>query len=220
MNKIININLGGTPLTIDEDAYVALNSYLNVIKNHFSKTEGCNEILLDIEIRIAELFIEKLKGKQIIGMKELDEVKLIMGRPEDFGAEEEAHTIDNDHKKYRQKTHTTDYSIKTGKRLFRNEEDKIIGGVCSGIAAYFGIHDPIWIRLLFAITGFTGGMGVFAYLLIWMIVPAAKTSSDKLAMQGEPINIESIAKKVQEEVEELSKSISDLGKDLSKKSKH
>ena len=209
MKKVININLGGLPYIIDEDAYLHLNNYLDAIRNHFSYSEGCDEIMYDIELRMSELFQEQLKARQIITMSELEAAIEVMGTPEEFGAEsgnvyEESHTGQT----YNQKS---DYKyIKTGKRLFRNPDEKMIGGVCSGLAAYLGISDPLWVRIVFII-GIFFGVSIFAYFILMLIVPMAKTAADKLAMRGEPINIENIAKTVENEINEISQTISNLG---------
>ncbi len=215
MNKIFNINLGGYPFVIDDDAYDHLKWYVETIKSHFADSEGCEEIVGDIEVRMAELFEEKLSGQSIISKKELDEVIKIMGTPEDFGAQAKSDfgtsTATGSDKKKK-------YKIKTGKRLFRDEEDKVIGGVCSGIAAYLGIEDPLWVRLITVVLIFSG-IGFIPYILLWIIVPAAKTSGDRLSMKGEPVNIHNIGKMVEEGIEDFSEKVSDLGKDLGGKKK-
>lgn len=215
MNKIFNVNLGGYPFTIDEDAYHNLNRYLDTIKRHFSDSEGCDEILYDIEVRMAELFQDKAKGKAIISMKELDEVIKILGRPEDFGAE----AIEDDEEPLasRKKAHRS-RRMNTGKRLFRNPDEKIIGGVASGLSAYFGISDPVWLRLGFLFLAISG-VGILPYIVLWIIVPAAKTSGDKLEMRGEPVNVNNIAKTVEEELTDLSERITEMTKDLGKEFK-
>ncbi len=213
MNKIFNINLGGYPFTIDDDAYYALDKYLSKVKKHFSASEGCDEIIADIEARIAELFNEELKGQPIVGMREVDKVIAVMGRPEEFGAEEgEDHESDT--------TFTSSgKEYTTGKRLFRDGDDVVVGGVCSGLAAYFGIADPVWIRIAFAVGLIFGGIAVPLYLILWAAVPKAKTSADKLAMKGEKINVSNIARKVEEEINNLSDTISELTKEFSSKKK-
>lgn len=218
MNKIFNINLGGYPFTIDEDAYHSLNRYLDTIKRHFSDSEGCEEILYDIEVRMAELIQDRLKAKSIISNKDLDEVVKILGRPEDFGAEELFEDEDVAYSKRKKRRQRAFDSIKTGKRLFRNTNEKIIGGVASGMAAYFGINDPIWIRLAFLILAFSG-VGILPYIILWIIVPEAKTAGDKLEMRGEPVNISNIAKTVEEELDDLSERITEMTKDLGKEFK-
>ena len=218
MNKILNINLGGMPFTIDIDAYTHLETYLDTIRRHFSDSESCDEIIHDIEVRMGELFQESMKGSSIISNKELDEVIKIMGTPEDFGAE----PIEDDYEptqSSRESYTNRDTSSSSRKRLFRDGDDKVLGGLCSGIAAYLGIDDPLWVRISFVALFFAGGIGPIFYILLWMIVPVARTSSDKLAMRGENINISNIAKTVEEEITELSKRITEIGKDLSSKKK-
>ena len=210
MNKILNINLGGYPFVIDDDAYKKLNKYLDTIQKHFRKSEGCDEIVGDIEARIAELFNEHAKGQRIISMRDVEGVIQIMGTPQEFGAEE--HEIDEE----RAKSSSTNSKFRTGKRLYRDTDDKVIGGVCSGLAAYFGVSDPLIFRLIFAVL-FLSGVGIMAYVLLWIIVPSAKTSADKLSMKGEPINVNNIAKQVEEELNNLSHTITDFAKDISNK---
>ncbi|MBP6694685.1 MAG: PspC domain-containing protein [Saprospiraceae bacterium] len=138
-----------------------------------------------------------------------------MGKPEDFGAEPiEQPSFQSGRDKYTKKG-----NIKTGKRLFRNPDDQKLAGVCSGISAYFGIDDAVWVRLLFVLFTLFGGFGIMTYLILWFIVPEAITSSDKLAMKGEPTTVENIAKKVEEEISELGDKISEWGKDFGSKKK-
>ena len=212
MNKVFNINLGGYPFTIDDDAYAHLDNYLETIHAHFRASEGYEEITNDIESRMAELFNESMTGREIVELKDVKNAIVIMGTPEDFGAEpinEAPHS----------RRKSADIGIKTGKRLFRNPEDEVVAGVCSGIAAYFGIQDPLWIRLLFVVITISGGFGIAAYLILWAIVPKAESSGDRLAMKGEPINVNNIAKTIEEEIDHLSDKLSDLGNDLDLSSK-
>lgn len=203
MNKIFNVNLGGYPFTIDDDAYQSLQGYLNTIRKHFSSSEGCDDIIYDIEVRLAELFQENLQGEQIVTQKNLDQAIAIMGTPADFGAIEDEMEETPVHQEAPKKGKKRKIKIKTGRRLFRDPEDKVIGGVCSGIAAYFGVQDPLWIRLAAVIFMVAGGVVVIPYILLMIIVPEATTSGDKLAMKGEPINVENIAKTVEEEISHL-----------------
>lgn len=219
MNKIFNVNLGGYPFTIDEDAYHRLNKYLDTIAKHFADSEGCDEILEDIEARMAELFNDRVKTKSIVTLKDLDDVIGVMGRPEDFGAE----AMDDDESTSEPRSNRSQKSasggIKTGKRLFRDSEEKVIGGVCSGMAAYLGIQDPLWVRLAWIASVFIIGIPVILYPILWLIVPEAKTAGDKLAMRGEPANISNIAKTVEEELSDLSNTINEIAKDLTSKKK-
>jgi phage shock protein PspC (stress-responsive transcriptional regulator) len=212
MNKIVNINLGGYPFSIDEDAYGKLTTYLNTIHHHFETSEGYDEITTDIEIRMAELFQERLGSRAIVTSQDVAAAISIMGTPEDFGAE----TIAEE--PIRQTEKDNKFGIKTGKRLFRNEEDAVLGGVCSGLAAYLGIKDPLWLRLILVLLVLSSvGFLVPAYFIAWAIVPAAKTAADRLSMRGEPINASNIGKMVEEEMKDLSERISDIGEDWSEK---
>lgn len=202
MNKVSSINLGGYPFTIDEDAYEYLRQYLDAIHRHFRGVEGNEEITSDIETRLAELFQASLGGRPIVTMKDVKDAVGVMGAPEDFGAEPMS---ENPKGKF---------NIKTGKRLFRNPEEEVIGGVCSGIAAYFGIQDPLWVRLFFVLVAISGGFGVPLYIILWAIMPKPKSASDWLAMRGEPINFSNIGRIIQEEVERLSGKISEFGEEL------
>lgn len=209
MNKVININLGGYPFTIDDDAYDHLSTYLETIHNHFRDSEGYEEITTDIEARMAELFQESLGDRPIVHLKDVKAAITIMGTPEDFGAE----PMDEETGKKKSGTY------KTGKRLFRNPEDEVLGGVCSGIAAYFGIADPLWVRLAFIVFTISGGFGIPLYVILWAVLPKAESSSDRLSMRGEPINVSNISKIIEEEFTNLSTKVSELGEELAGKKK-
>lgn len=206
MNKVVNINLGGFPFTIDDDAYSSLDKYLKTINKHFSKSEGHEDIVFDIENRIAELLREKMKSNQIVTQKHIGQIIEIMGRPESF-TDEGSEETSNASSKSKQSTSQQ-------RKLFRNPEDKYIGGVCSGLAAYFGIDNPNWVRLLFVILLVTMGVGPFVYIILWIFVPEAKHASDFLSMRGEPINAQNIAKTVEQELSDIKDKISDLGNEF------
>ncbi|MEM6726423.1 MAG: PspC domain-containing protein [Bacteroidota bacterium] len=216
MNKIVSINLGGYPFTIDEDAYELLTKYLDSIRAHFKDSEGCEEIVADIEARLAELCQENLDGNPILTLKDVQKAIQTMGRPEEFGAEAEE-TSHSDKAAGSGSGKGKNFKIKTGKKLFRNMDDKVIGGVCSGLSAYFGIQDPTILRVIVAIAFFAGGIGFLPYIILWVVVPEAKTAADKLAMRGEPINVNSIAKTIQEEVEKIARSITEFGEEMNEK---
>lgn len=213
MNKVFYINLGGYPLSIDEDAYEHLDLYIQKLEKHFTNSEGKDEIISDIETRIAEICQEQLKGRQIVTIRDIKYAIEVMGAPEEIdGDPTEANTsTGSGHSQGSGSSKAGDFKIKTGKRLFRDPDDKILGGVASGISIYFGINDPIWVRIAFALLIFSG-FGILAYILLWAIMPEARTAADRLAMKGEPINIDSIAAKVEEQLDELSDRINDIGK--------
>ncbi|MCB0638937.1 MAG: PspC domain-containing protein [Lewinella sp.] len=140
-----------------------------------------------------------------------------MGRPEDFGADptDEAEEPTDQQSKSKKGS----FRIKTGKRLFRNSEEEVIGGVAAGIAAYFGIPDPIWVRLLFVLLALSGGFGVPIYLILWAVMPEAKTAGDRLAMRGEPINVSNIGRIIEEEFQHISDKVTEIGEELAGKKK-
>ena len=189
MNKTVNINLAGIFFHIDEDAYLKLQRYLEAIRRSFTDSQGRNEIIADIEARIAELFNERMQSeKQVVSMKEVEEVISIMGQPEDYMVDDE---IFEDGPK---RSHT---STSSGRKLYRDTENAYIGGVSAGLGHYFGL-DPLWIRLIWVLLFFGAGTGIFIYILLWILMPAAETTSEKLAMSGKPVNITNIEEKVKE----------------------
>ena len=199
MNKTVNINLGGMVFHIDEDAYQKLTRYFDAIKRSLSKSSGQDEILKDIEIRVSELLTEKQKSeKHVVTLREVDEVIAVMGQPEDYILEEDGTTG----------TNFSDYSApRTTKKLYRDEENGMIGGVATGLGHYFGI-DSVWLKIMFLIFVFAGfGTGILAYIILWVVTPPALTTSEKLEMTGEPVTISNIEKKVREEFENVSEKI-------------
>lgn len=208
MNKTVTINLSGIIFHIDETAYEILKKYLETLKKHFEGTQGRDEIIADIESRIAEIFSQRIaEGQSAILMDDVDAVMKEMGKPEDI-------TDDNEEAKTETgKTETTFHDSETRKRFFRNPDDKILAGVCGGVAAYFDI-DPIWLRLAFVLAVFFGGSGLLVYIILWIIIPKANTVSERMQMRGEKVNISNIEKSVKEEMEEFSKRMKDLGKEI------
>jgi len=175
MNKIININLAGRLIPINENAYQILDRYLSGLKQYFSKEEGGEEILHDMEDRIGELFQEKIKkGKASIVQEDVEAVIAIMGSPQQIieeTGEEEAGNY--------QEQQTADSKTEAPKRLKRSEKEQVIGGVCGGIAAHFNI-DPAIVRIIFAFVALAWGTGIVIYLLLWAILPEADEEPIKL----------------------------------------
>ncbi len=198
MKKTFTINISGIIFHIDDDAYSKLSSYLSSIKRHFNNLNGKEEVIADIENRIAEILQAKLTDtKQVIGIEDIDEVILIMGQPSEFADEEE------DSSEPSRARHAY-------KRLYRDSENKMIGGVASGIAAY--LHtDPLWIRILFIISLFTT-LGIFIYVILWIALPEALTTTERLEMKGEKVNISNIEKSLKDEFDNLKGKINDLTK--------
>ena len=172
MKKIISINLSGRVLPIEEDAYVSLQTYISSLRNYFSKEESCEEIINDIESRVAELLHEKIKkGAASITINDVEEVASQMGRPEDLQSAEEAIEADASASFTSEKPKET--STLHQKKLYRDRKNKIFGGVAGGLGSFFGI-DPVIFRILFAIIMFgTFGTGLLLYILLWIVLPVA-----------------------------------------------
>ena len=214
MNKILNINLGGYALTIDDDAYEYLKNYLEKIRLRFSEREGRDEILSDIEARMGEIISGSMGTRTIVMLPDVEAAASMMGKPEDFGSGEAA-TENNE-----QVSSSGKAAVRTGKRLFRDEQDAIVGGVCSGLTSYFGMADPVWMRLIFVLLAFISfGFWVPAYILIWILVPPARNSSDRLAMRGEPINMDNIAKEVEDGFDRLGNRLDNVGNEAKRTGK-
>jgi phage shock protein PspC (stress-responsive transcriptional regulator) len=165
------MNLSGIIFHIEEDAYEMLNKYLSTIKGYFKDSEGRDEIMSDIEARIAEMLQEKVNNtKQAVLKMDVENVIALMGKPEEF-AGENAETPKNESSQDEERTS----GGKKSRRVFRDPDDKILGGVCSGIASYFGF-DPIWLRGAFAVSFFVFGSGLILYIILCIIIPKAKTA--------------------------------------------
>tara|TARA_R100000935_G_scaffold1439_1_gene4554 strand:- start:115389 stop:117143 length:1755 start_codon:yes stop_codon:yes gene_type:complete len=195
MKKTVNINLAGTFFHIDEDAFGKLSRYLDAIKKSLSDPQGKDEIIRDIEARISELFSEKIESSsQVISLKELDEVIAVMGQPEDYRVDEEM--FEDAPPTY--SSSRRDRTNASHKQLFRDVDNKFISGVSSGLAHYLKI-DAIWVRLLWILlTILSSGTFIIIYILFWILVPAALTTSEKLKMSGEAVTISNIEKKFKE----------------------
>lgn len=200
MKKTFTINISGIVFNIDEDAYEKLNAYLDKLKRHFKGSEGGDEIINDIETRIAEILQGKLSDtKQVISIGDIGEIIEIMGQPSEFTEEDEPGETRSE----------TYKSPGPYKRLYRDVDNRMLGGVSSGIAAYLSI-DPVWIRLIFVILTLFSGIGILIYIILWIVVPEARTTAEKLEMKGEKVNISNIEKSIQEELNSLKDKINDL----------
>lgn len=209
MKKTLTVNLNNTVYHIDEDAYSQLQDYLESLKDYFRNEEGADEILSDIEARIAELFKERMRfGMQIITVREVDEVVTIMGHPEDFASD--SLNIEEDGAGT-QNTESSDPGtppdppvpeepvVKPRRRLFRDRDDAFLGGVASGLGYYTGVS-VVLIRILFVLFTFITGYGLLVYLILWICIPEAKTAAQKLEMRGEPVTIDNIKRFVTETI--------------------
>ncbi len=195
MNKTVNINLANILFHIDEEAYNKMRRYLESVKRSFANTPGSDEILSDIEARIAELFHEKLENeRQVITNKEVDEVIAIMGQPEDYMVDEDI---------FEDEPRSSSSEQKRVKKLYRDIQTKYVAGVSSGLAHYIGLN-PLWIRLLWVfLTVGSGGGFILVYGLLWILIPEAATTSQQLDMRGEDVNISNIERKVKEGFDDI-----------------
>ncbi len=210
MNKTININLGGQAFTIDDDAFDLLQRYIKSLKSYFKTYEECDDILYDIESRLSEIIKERMDLRNIVSVSDVREAINQMGRPEDFETEEEESSF-RKHRASRNEQRSHGKSYRTGKRLMRDPDNKRIAGVCSGLSLYFGIGKPILVRILFVLL-FLVGLSPLVYVILWALMPMPKTAADRLAMKGEDINYDSIAKEVQDEFHDLKERLSNLGR--------
>lgn len=203
MKKSIKINLAGLVFHIDEDAYDKLKEYLHAITEQFKGLEEGAEIINDIESRIAEIFQGYIdENKEVIIIEDVEKMISIMGKPEEYLDGEEFAEEPG-------KKRSTQY--RTAKRLYRDPNDAILGGVCGGLGAYFGI-DPIWFRLIFVFLTLGYLSGVLIYLILWIVVPRATTHTQKLEMRGEHITIKNIEKSVKEEYETVKDNLKNVKK--------
>ncbi|MDL2243336.1 DUF2807 domain-containing protein [Bacteroidales bacterium OttesenSCG-928-J19] len=188
MKKTVTVNLNGRVFTMDEDAYLLLDKYLDNLRIHFQKEEDPKEIIADFEARIEELLSEKLQDrKQIITIADVEEVISLMGNPSDFSTIE-----DEDNTSHKER----DPQVEAKKKLFRNPDDKMLSGLCSGVAAFVGCD--AWIIRVLALLLLIVSSGSFGivYIILWLLIPQAHTAEEKLQMKGKPITVENIGKVV------------------------
>jgi phage shock protein PspC (stress-responsive transcriptional regulator) len=194
MKITVSINLGGYSFNIDEDAYAELKRYLKNLELHFAGEESSSEILSDIETRMAELFRTKITSyKQVINIDDVRQVITVLGTPEDIS--------DNEGPSARDKFSSPGYH-----RMYRDTDHRVIGGVCSGMGAYWDI-DPVIIRIIFIALAIGGGLGIMVYLILYIVLPEAKTTAQKIEMKGDPVNIHNIKDSVKKEFDTVRKNM-------------
>ncbi len=205
MNKTVNINIGGLFFNVDENAFQKLSRYFDAIKRSLSNAGGQDEIMKDIEMRVAELLSEKqLTDKHAVTLLEVDQVIQVMGQPEDYRIDDEGESNSTSY----------DASKPFSKKLYRDKENGIIGGVCTGLGHYFGV-DAIWIKIALLIAVFAGfGTGILIYIILWAVTPNANTTSEKIAMTGEPVNLTNIEKKFRDEYESVSEKLKNANENV------
>ena len=215
MKKTFNINLSGYPFTIDEDAYNLLKDYLDTIRYAFETSEDTGEIAADIEARIAEILIEKDgDNRKIITLNEISSVIERIGKPSDFIEVEETVSSDTSNNNSREKKIEIEGNITppplkstsfknsrnpfVRKNLFRDPQNAMLGGVCSGLAVYLGI-DVTFVRLIAILLLFLSfSTMAIVYIILWIVVPEARTPLQRMKMMGEDPTVENIGKTVTE----------------------
>ncbi len=194
MKKTLTINISGSVFHIEEDAFEVLQKYLATLANHFGNDSDGKEIISDIEVRIAEIFNSKITNeKNVVILEWVNEVMEIMGTPETFIEEEgEEDGYSGRNKKKR--------------RLYRDPEQSVLSGVCGGLGAYFNL-DPVLVRIIFVALFFvTAGTAIFAYLILWIAVPKAINTAQRLEMRGYEPTVKNIEKFIKEEVDMVKES--------------
>ena len=184
MKKTLTINLNGIVFNIDDDAYETLSAYLNELEKHFADDEK-EEIIKDIEDRIAELFTERMHGRNVVDASDVASVIETMGQPSQFDDEAAEPNADAAASKSSQRKF---------RKFYRDGDDRLIGGVAAGLAAYIGWDTTLVRILLLLLLLFSAGWTLLFYILLWIIVPEAKTTAQRLEMQGIEPNLENIKK--------------------------
>lgn len=201
MKKTVIININGIVFHIDEDAYEKLSVYLDSLNHYFGNTSESREIVTDIESRIAELLQPKIKeNKQSVTIEDVEEILSILGSPEDIAASGSA-TYEGE---------SASENVSSGRRiqrrLYRDIDNSVIGGVCSGMGAYFDA-DPVIFRIIFIALIFAGGVAFIIYPILWIVLPAARTSAQKLEMKGKDVTLSNIEKTVREEFSQIKRNM-------------
>ena len=217
MKKNITINLCGRLFQIDEDAYELLQKYIESLRSSFGREEGGDEIVDDIEARIAELFDElRQQGIEAITIDHVKDIITRIGRPEELAGENENHNHNENHNENESHNHNGNKGHRydsfrsaaqdvmdnvrartAGKRLYRNPKDKMLTGVCSGLAAYTNSDPVIW-RLLFVLLVLLYGVGIISYIILAIILPEASTPEQLLQMEGKDVTPQNLADAVVE----------------------
>ena len=193
MKKVLNVGIGKSSFTIEEDAYQKLDLYLERFKSEMDSKDAA-EVMEDVEQRIAEPFYQNTKGKiEVVPLEVVERVIRQLGYPSDTTEDAKADPF----QKTKRRNSYSGYDRYDGlgekplKRLFRNPDDSMIAGVCSGLAAYFDC-DPVLVRVLAVASFFMGSAGFWIYIILWIAVPKARSASEKLQMRGLPVTAENL----------------------------
>lgn len=179
MKKTVNVAIGGCSFIIDEDAYYVMSEYLENFRNTLGTASASNDVMDELEVRISDLLKQKLAGREVVDIKMVEDIIAQIGYPEGYNADNNNNVNNED--------------MSATKKLFRDPDDKKIGGVCSGLALFLGI-DVVFIRIIFLIALLFCGGGFWAYVIFWVVAPEAKTAVEKCEMRGIPPTAENIQK--------------------------
>ncbi len=197
MKKALTVNIGGMIFHIDYDAYQVLNNYIEEIKKFLKNSSNREEIIIDIENRIAELLKESLSlEKEVINISDIEQVIETMGGPGEFKEEANDNNFNST-------------ASKKNKRLFRNTDDRMIAGICSGLGNYFNI-DATWVRIIFIVSIILSGASLLAYIILWIVVPPANTQSEKNEMYNNHVDFSNIEESVKKEMNEVKNKLEEL----------
>lgn len=196
MKRTFTINLGNLVYHIDDDAYDLLKNYLRQIEQTLSNEADRKEIMADIEFRISELFSSRIQDyKQVVTLEDVKQIIEILGDASEFSDDETSESTSGNSNKAK-----TSYS--SSKRLYRDPDNRSLGGVCGGLGAYTNT-DPVIFRILFVAVFLIGGAGGLVYLIMWIVIPEARTTAQRLEMRGEAVTLENIKRAVREEFENV-----------------
>ena len=200
MKKTLTINISGTVFHIEEEAYEVLKKYMVTLKSYFGKDDEGKEIVADIEARISEIFTERTGEKnQAITLEVVEELIETLGTPENFSEE-----VDDEEPLAGQG--------KRKRKLYRDPEQTVLAGVCGGLAAYFNM-DPVVIRLIVVLLALvTSGAGILVYILLWIVVPKAVTTTQRLEMKGEEVTVKNIERFLKDEMNAVKESYQKIRK--------
>lgn len=186
MKKVVTVGIGGRSFVIDEDAYQKLERYLDKFRQKTGNGNEAADIMEDLEQRIAELFYEELSGKgEVVNISSVNKVISQLGMPDGSPVDESSD--------YSSEPSATAANQTVVKRLYRDPDNRVIGGVCSGLGHYLNI-DMIIIRVIFGVSLFMGGLGFWAYIIFWIVAPQAMTAAQKCEMRGIPVTAENLRK--------------------------
>lgn len=206
MNTTKNISMGGYAFIVEEDAFARLRAYTGAVKRNLEGSPGADEIMDDIEVRIAEILRENMAGREVVKNEDVSVVISRMGEPDVYVQDRSGES---------KRSHAETADMESGeRRLHRDPDNKILGGVCGGLGAYMSV-DPIWFRLAFALTFWFYSTGFWVYLILWIIMPVAKTRIQKLQMRGKRPDLKNIENSIRSEINEVSSSLNKMANDKS-----